>query len=135
LHRMSEAKARIEAAREILQTTKDYPAERIRLDSHADVYLCALADYEAETGNPRHALEIYEELLRKVLAYPATPDTSLPDATSLSRVYEAMADLERRIGRVDRSSAWEARRMEIWRRWDAKLPHNSFVGRQLAARR
>jgi len=75
LGRAPEATARIEAARALLEGTKDYPAERIRLDNHAYVYVCALGDNEAKTGSPRHALEIYEELLRKVLAWPPEPDT------------------------------------------------------------
>jgi serine/threonine-protein kinase len=131
LHRAAEAKARIDAAFAILQGTKDYPAERIRIDGHAYVLACALADHQAETGEPREALETYEELLRKVLAGPPAPNTSLPEAVSLSRLYTSIGSLDRRAGRNDAASTFESKSLELWRYWDAKLPNNSFVRRQL----
>jgi tetratricopeptide (TPR) repeat protein len=131
LHRAAEAKARIDAAFAILQGTKDYPAERIRIDGHAYVLACALADHQAETGEPREALETYEELLRKVLAGPPAPNTSLPEAVSLSRLYTSIGSLDRRTGRNDAATTFESKSLELWRYWDAKLPNNSFVRRQL----
>jgi len=133
LHRVSEAKERLSAARTILQNTNDYLAERVRLDNFAYVFFCALADHEAETGDTHRALEIYEDLLRKVLAWPPEPYFSLPDAISLSRLYTIVAGLDRRTGQVDRASALEVRRLDLWRHWDAKLPNNNFVRHQLAA--
>jgi hypothetical protein len=117
-----------------LQETKDYPAGgRIRLDSPAHVLLSALADEEAERGNPRRALDIYEELLRGVLAWPSEPETNLPDAAGLSRLYTVVAALDRRIGRSEAASAFETRRLEIWQHWDARLPNNAFIRSQLNA--
>ena len=76
---------------------------------------------------------IYEELLGKVMSSDPAPETSLTDAIQLSRVYACMGELNRRIGRDDRASALEARRLDLWRRWDARLPNNAFVHRQLDA--
>ena len=88
LHRPSEAKARIDAAFAILKDTKDYPAERIRLGSHVYTAVCALADHEAETGDPRHALEMYQQLLDKVMATKPDAFDDLRDAPKLSRIYD-----------------------------------------------
>jgi tetratricopeptide (TPR) repeat protein len=133
LHRASEAKARIDAAVVILKETRDYPAERIRLGSYDDKMVSALADYEAEAGDPKQAFKIYEDLLQKVLASSPAPNTSLPDAVNLSRLYTAIAGLSLRVGQNERASILAAQRAELWRHWNARLPNNSFVRRQLEA--
>jgi tetratricopeptide (TPR) repeat protein len=133
LHRVSEAGGRIDAALAILKEAKGYPSERIRLGSPVFAVTRARADHEGDIGNPRYALEIYEELLRKIVAGQPRPYTCLPDATGLSRVYMEIAGLSRRIGRDARASALEARCLELWRHWDERLPHNGFVRRQLYA--
>jgi tetratricopeptide (TPR) repeat protein len=131
LHRVSEAKERIGAAFAILKDTKDYPAERIRLGSYAYLSVCALADQGAETGDLRHAIQTYDELQRKVLASEPKPETILTDAVGMSHLYTSMARLDRRAGRNDLASALEGRLLELWQHWNAKLPNNSFVRRQL----
>jgi tetratricopeptide (TPR) repeat protein len=133
LNRASEARARIDMAFAILKNTRDYPAERISLGSYVYAIMCALADHEAATGNPRHALAIYEELLRKVMASQPKPEAILADAIRLSHIYAEIARLERRANRYDLASALDSRRQEVWRRWELKLPNNSFVRRQLEA--
>jgi len=133
LHRASEARARIDTAFAILKGTKDYPAERISLGSYDYAIVCALADHEADTGDTRHALEIYEELRQKVLASQPKPEIILADAIRLSYVYAAIAQLDRRIGQYNLASDLESSRQELWRRWDIKLPNNSFIRRQLNA--
>jgi serine/threonine-protein kinase len=133
LHRFAEAKERIGAAGKILEDTHDYPVERIRLDDFAYVFVCAVADHDEDMGDPRRALETYEELLRKVERWPPQPYTSLPDAVSLSRLYSIIAGLDHRAGQNDRASGLESRRLELWRHWNAKLPNNSFIQGQLAA--
>jgi len=132
LHRHAEAKARLESALAILRETKDYPAERIGLDSHAETMATALADQEAATGNPHRALEMYRDLLNRIMAWGAKPEVNLPDATSASRIYRVMATLCRRTGANERAAELDARQLKLWRYWDAKLPHNAFVGRRLA---
>jgi len=133
LNRPSEAGERIEAALEILREVKDYPAERITLGSPAYSVVRALADHHADVGNPSQALGTYDELLRKVLASDPNPNANLQDATRVSQIYGAMEDLNRRVGRTDSARELASRRIELWRRWDAKLPNNSFVRRQLRA--
>lgn len=133
LHRTSEARQRIDAAFAILKETKDYPAERITLDSEAHSAVRALADYQAEEGQTQRAIETYEQLLDKVMASKPEPLTDLRDAAKLSRLYEASAGLYRRAGQTERAESMETRRLELWRHWDRKLPNNAFVRRQLAA--
>lgn len=133
LGRPAEAGQRLDAAFTRLSQLDLYPAERIGPGSEADKTLRALADYEAARGGVGRAIEIYEELLRKVLAWQPKPDTSLAGAVDLSRVYAALAGLYRRTGRNDLASALEARRLELWRGWDARLPDSNFVRRQLNA--
>jgi hypothetical protein len=133
LGRKAEARKRIDAALERLGHLKLYPAEQIRPGSEADEALSALADYEAEQKIPEHAVEIYDQLLLKVAASKPEPDTSLGDAFHLSRLYGALAGMCRRAHQDDRAASEEGRRLELWKRWDARLPHNTFVRRQLAA--
>jgi len=132
LHRSAEARPRIEAALAILKDTHDYPMDRVRPGSHSHTVIGALADEEAEDGNPRRALEIYEELLGKLMSAQLNPQESLPDAVVLSQMYAAIAELSRRTGAIDRASATNSLREELWGRWDAKLPDNPFIHRQIA---
>jgi hypothetical protein len=133
LHRVAEAKARIDDAVAILQDMKEYPAEQIGLGSYDYAIVCAVADQEGDSGNPARAVEIYEDLLRKVMATQPRPETILTDAVHLSNLYESMARLNRRAGRNDRASALESQTLDLWRHWDARLPNNSFVHRRLNA--
>jgi serine/threonine protein kinase len=135
LHRVSEAKARIDESFAILRSTKDYPADRFRLGSYDYAIVSALADYEADTGNTARALEIYDDLLRKVMASEPKQEAILADAIRLAHVYCVVARLHRRMGRTDLASDLETRRLELWRLWAAKLPNNSFVRHQLGAAR
>jgi len=61
------------------------------------------------------------------------PETNLVDAVEMSRLYTALAMLYRQVGQTGMASSLEARRLELWRHWDSRLPQNSFVGRQLIA--
>ena len=133
LHRVAEAKVRIHAALQALREVNDYPAERIRLDGHADAVLSALADYEADTGSPQHALEIYQELLGKISAWPPEPESNLQDAVALSRILREMTRVGRRAGRPDLASDFAGRRLALWKQWEQRLPKNRFVRRQLEA--
>jgi serine/threonine protein kinase/tetratricopeptide (TPR) repeat protein len=134
LHRPVEAKQRIDAALAILKETKDYPAEEVPLYSEVFVALRAQADYETELAEPRRALEVYEQLLDKVMA--AKPDAlnDLRQAPRLSRIYEALGTLYRRNGDVQKAESMQARRLELWRHWESKLPNNAFVLRQVASK-
>jgi serine/threonine protein kinase len=133
LNRIREAKDRIDSAFRLLRETKDYPAERINPDNEAAAALRALGDHLGETGQPQRAAEVYQELLEKIMASKPDPKNDLRDATELSHIYEALAGLHRRNGHPDQAEAMSAQRLELWRNWDRKLPHNSFVHRQLEA--
>jgi tetratricopeptide (TPR) repeat protein len=133
LHRGPEARQRIDAAFEILKSTKDYPAERVKLDNVAYTALCALADQDAADGNLPRATETYEQLLDKVTLSEPDSFNDLRDAPKLSRHYAALAALYRRAGDTAKATDMESRRLDLWRHWNRKLPNNPFVHRQLEA--
>jgi hypothetical protein len=133
LHRTREAGDRIDTAFRLLRDTKLYPAGRFDPDSPAEVALRALGDYRADTGQPLQAAETYQELLDRFTATKLDPLHDLRYAIQLSRVYRNLAGLERRNGRAGRAQSLSALRLELWRHWDAQLPHNAFVRRQLDA--
>ena len=131
LGRAAEAHGRLDLAFERLRELHAYPAEKIKPGTEADEALSARADWEAENGNIPKAIETYRELLRKVLASEAKPETSLTDAVQVSRVYAALAALYGRAGQTAAESGMQARRVELWREWNASLPNNNFIRRQL----
>jgi tetratricopeptide (TPR) repeat protein len=133
LHRYGDARQRLDAAFSRLNQLKFYPAEQIELGSQADDTLRALAEYQAATGNVAGAIETCEKLLALVFgAQPQPkPEASLEDAVELSNIYRQAAAFYRRGRRPERASQLDARRLEMWQHWDAKLPQNSFVRREL----
>lgn len=133
LHRPVEAKQRIDAALSILKETKDYPAERIKLDSEAFVVASAQADYEVDRGHLHRAVELYEQLLARVMASHPQASTDLRDAPRMSHLYGALGRLYRRTGETAKARSMELRRIKLWRLWERKLPNNPFVLRQIAA--
>ena len=133
LGRPAEARERLDRAFASLKALGVYPAETIEAGSEAQWALSALADHEADTGNLDGAIARYQDLLDRMAAAAGTKSqTSLPYAVELSRVLQSMAALQRRHGRADAADALDARRLELWRHWDRKLPNNPFVLRQLA---
>jgi tetratricopeptide (TPR) repeat protein len=134
LQRVPEAKQRINAAFAILKGTKDYPAEQIPFD-RLGIYhvVLASADWESENGSTNHAVEIYEDLLAKVMAAKPEPLTDLRDAPTVSHLYTAMAKLYHETAAVPKAQSMEARRLELWQHWDRQLPNNAFVRHQLQA--
>jgi serine/threonine protein kinase len=134
IHHETDAKGRIDAAFRLLNETKDYPAESITAGSEADTAMRALADHYAETAQLQKALEIYQELFRKVMASNPDPQNDLLNAAYISRLHTSLATLLRRMSRGEEAAPLEARRLELWRHWDRKLPNNPFVRQQLDAR-
>jgi serine/threonine protein kinase len=135
IHHEKDARDRIDAAFRILNETKDYPAETITAGSEADTAMRALADHYAETGQPERALEIYQELFRKIMASNPDPQNDLVNSVYVSRLHTSLAMLLRRMGMGDKALPLEAGRLELWRHWDSKLPNNPFVHRELEAAR
>jgi hypothetical protein len=134
IHREKDAGDRIDKAIGILRETKDYPAETIKPGSEADTAMRALADHYAETGQPNKAIEVYEELRRKLMASGPNEQNDLLNAVHLSRLDGSLAAILRRVGRIDEAIILEESRLALWRSWDGKLPNNPFVQRQLNAR-
>jgi len=135
LHRGAEARRRLETASSILDETKDIPADRIKLDSDAYVVSCAWADYHAAEGNLDRAVALYEQLLGRVMAANPKEFDDLRNASKLSLLYKKVAGVYRRTGATAKASSMEARRLDLWDRWDKKLPHNTFIRRELEATR
>jgi hypothetical protein len=92
--------------------------------------LRAEADDYAETGQTAKALEAYQQLLDKLMAWNPDPQNDLRDATCLSRTWTAIAGLLRRKGRKDQALQLEAERAELWSHWQDKLPNGHFLIRQ-----
>ena len=133
LHREPEARARLDAAFAKLAELKRYPGVPIKAGTEAEDALSALADDEAARGNMTRAVDIYQKLVEQVLASGPKPETDLADATAVSRLYASLARLERRAGRPADAAALDARRSQIWQRWEKALPGSPFVARQLAS--
>jgi tetratricopeptide (TPR) repeat protein len=132
LHRLPEALRRIEAAFDLLREIKDYPAQTIRPDSEVVVALRAQADYESQAGDRRRAATIYERLFDAMMSAKPDPLADLGDASKVSMMYYYMAGVYRRAGDAGKAGEMDAKRLQLWRNWDGKLPNNSYVQRQLS---
>jgi len=130
--RLAESRQRIDAAFALLRATHDYPAETLKPDSEVVVALRAQADYESQAGDRRRAVEIYEQLWSAMMASKPDPLGDLADATKVSMMYYYMAGVYRRAGDAAKGAEMDGRRRQLWQQWDAKLPRNGFVERQLA---
>ena len=131
----AEARKRLDTAFSRLSELKLYPAEQVEPGSEPDKALRALAEYEAGMGDIRRGIEIYQELVHKIMASKPKPESKLDDAFNLSTIHAAMSALYRRSSQREQAAELDARRLELWRQWDRKLPNNSFVRRQLEAKR
>jgi serine/threonine protein kinase len=134
MHRERDARERIESAFRLLRGTKDYPSETIKAGSEADTATRAQADDYAETGQPIKAIELYQELRRKIMASNPDPENDLLNAAHISRLDVSLAALLRRAGRTDEATTLDGNRLQLWRHWESKLPANPFVQRQLSAK-
>lgn len=135
LGRSAEAGQRLDAAFERLSQLKLYPADQVVLGSEADDALRALADAEADSGNLARGIEMYQELLDRIVAAKPNPENKLADAARLSRLYSSLSALQRRSGNADQATEFDTQRLKLWQHWERKLPNNAFVLRQLAATR
>ena len=133
LGRSGEARRRLDEAFERLRALKAYPAEKVKPGSESDKALRALADYEASRGDVEGAIQTYEELLGRIRAWGVEPATDLRDAVDISKLYAALALIHKQAGQTGQAVALRVQRRDLWRKWDARLPHNNFVRRQLNA--
>jgi serine/threonine protein kinase len=132
LHRERDALDRIDAAFRLLRDTRDYPVEMIKPGSEADHVAQALADHDAETGEPNKAIEAYRDLRGRIMRSDPDLGNDLVNAARISRLDGALAVLLRRVGRSDEAGSLDQDRLELWRHWYHKLPDNPFVERQMA---
>jgi serine/threonine protein kinase len=130
--RGSEARKRIDAALTILKEMHDYPADKIGLGRETYIVLRARAEDLAETGDRQHAMEIYQELVRKITASRPDPQNDLRDAAQISEFYAALGGLYRQLHDSSNAQGMDAQRRELWQAWNRKLPDNPFVLRQIA---
>jgi serine/threonine protein kinase len=126
----AKAQQRIDRAFQLLGDTHKYPADKIEPMSDAYHALQAQADHYSETGQTQKAIDMYQQLLEKLVAWGSKPDDDLRDATCISRTWTALASLLRRVGRTDEAARLEAQRTELWDHWKAKLPNAQYLLRQ-----
>jgi tetratricopeptide (TPR) repeat protein len=131
LGRRAEARKRLDGALDRLSRVKQYPASQIDLGSPADSTLRAAAEYEAVEGGPRRGAARYDELIKLIVVSNPKAESRLEDAVKLSSLYQAAAQLHRKAGQTDQAAGLDARRLKLWQHWDAALPNNPFVRRQL----
>jgi len=131
LHRMDEARQRLDEAFRKLTELKLYPAQQVALGSEIDDAMRARGDLQAAAGDIAGAIRTYTTLLDLVTASKPTPDDDLADATDLSRLYASLGDLHRRRGTADLAASFQARRTQLWQQWDHKLPRNVLVRHEL----
>ena len=130
LGREKEARRRIDKALELLSQARRYPSDKVEPMSDAYDVLRAQADDLAETGQTVKAIEAYQQLLDKLMAWRPDVQNDLRDATCLSRTWTGLAILLRRAGRVDDAAQVEKQRAELFNHWRAKLPNGDFLIRQ-----
>jgi len=130
LGRNDEAKRRLDKAFQFLNDAHQYPADKVEPMSASDHAMRARADLYAATGQTSKAIDAYQELLAKLMAWKPDLQGDLRDATCLSRTWSAMAQLLRRQGRADEAARLEAQRAELWDHWKSKLPNGEFLLRQ-----
>ncbi|MGA8489803.1 MAG: protein kinase [Terriglobales bacterium] len=122
-----EARQRIDKAFLLLRDAKVYPAEKIEPMSEADHALRASADYLAGTRQYSQAINAYEDLEKKLVAWNLNSDTDLRDAVCISRTWMALAELYRQMGRTDDAVELEDRSKAALKHWTQKLPNSSLV--------
>jgi len=128
--RDKEAKQKIGRALELLNQAGRYPTDKVEPMSDTYDALRAQADDYAETGKAKEAIEGYQQLLDKLMAWKPDPQNDLRDATCISRTWTALANLLRRTGRTEEAVRLEAQRTDLWNHWNGKLPNAPFLLRQ-----
>ncbi|HEX8814219.1 MAG TPA: hypothetical protein VF753_01850, partial [Terriglobales bacterium] len=122
-----DAQDRIARAFELLSKANRYPVDKVEPMSDTYDVLRAQGDDYAETGQTEKAIDAYQALLNKLLAWKADPQNDLRDATCISRTWTALANLLRHAGRTDEAAHLESQRAELWNHWNSKLPNAQFL--------
>jgi tetratricopeptide (TPR) repeat protein len=132
LNQNAVARRRVDEALALLEGTKDYPSDRVTLESEVYTVLHARADQRADEGHGEQAIQEYEQLLNRVLAAGPDIEHDLRVAYALSLLYEDVSRLYRAHAAPEQADAADAKRRAIWTQWNAAHPDNPFVLRQLA---
>jgi serine/threonine-protein kinase len=132
LDRVRDARQRVDEALSLLTAAKDYPTDRVALDSEVYVVLMAAADQRAAEGQVAAAAQDYEQLLVKIVAASPQVERDLRQANKLALTYEALVRLHRQAGASARADELEQKRRALWDHWRQRLPGNAFVERRLA---
>ena len=135
LNRSDEATARIGNALHLLAETNDYPAPTIDPFEQVDTVLRASAEHYAATGQLERAAQVYEDLLKGMMASNPDVQHDFEHAVAVSQIYTSLRNISRRVGRRERAIVLAQLRLNLWLDWSGKLPHNGFVRDQLAAAR
>jgi serine/threonine protein kinase len=128
--RSDEAKQRIDKAFRLLRDAKILPAEKIEPMSEADHAMRASADFYAGTHQPGKAVDEYQELLGKLMAWNPNLDGDLRDAICVSRTWLALAEALQEVGRDEEAAQLETRSKALLKTWQQKLPNGSAVLKQ-----
>jgi tetratricopeptide (TPR) repeat protein len=131
LHRGAEARERVEAALQILRqigTSAEFVGS---IEGEWDQALRASADDAAAAGNPAQARTILLDLEAKLIAQHPDLEGDLRHADDMSRLYDSIAQVDGRLGNREEQAKYQSLRGDLWRRWDGKLPNNSFILKQL----
>jgi serine/threonine protein kinase len=131
--RESEAKQRIARAFELLNQAERFSVDKSdKVEPMGDAYdaLRAQADDYAETQQANKAIEAYQKLLDRLMAWKPDPQNDLRDSTCISRTWTALVNLLRRSGHKPEADRLEAQRSDLWNHWSGKLPNAQFLLRQ-----
>jgi serine/threonine protein kinase/tetratricopeptide (TPR) repeat protein len=128
--RNQEAQQYIARAFKLLTQAGQFPTGKIEPMSGAYDLLRAQADDYAQAGQPGKAIEAYEELLNKLMAWKPDPQRDLRDAVCILRTWTALANLLQRTGRNEEAGRLEAQRGDLRKHWNDKLPNAEFLLRQ-----
>ena len=132
LRRAPEADARLARALDLLTAAKDYPTDRVALDSVVYAVLLARADHEADLGRAGDAVRRYVDLHDAVMRSAPDVEHDLTYANRLARLYDALAKAQRQAGALEDAAASAGRRRALWEHWARQLPGDAFVARRLA---
>jgi serine/threonine protein kinase/tetratricopeptide (TPR) repeat protein len=119
-----EARQRIDKSFLLLREAKVYPAEKIEPMSEADHALRASADVFVGTRQYSQAINQYQELEKKLIAWNLNVDNDLRDAICISRTWVVLAELYRQVGRTDDAVNLEDRSKAALKHWTQKLPNS-----------
>ncbi|HTE41256.1 MAG TPA: serine/threonine-protein kinase [Steroidobacteraceae bacterium] len=130
LGRIPDARARVKESLSIIKETEEASAANVA-GSLTYSALHAMASLDAKTGKTDQAIVTYTTLLEQAASADPSPQSDLRAAFALSGLYEDLGNLYAKIGNNDQAAALAAKRTELWKHWQGRLPNNSVVARQL----